>query len=410
MAPRRGLNPLTSPALNGRIDELVVGMMSGARHVPGASAFRAFSGLAEHLYTAVVNARNRRFDRGIGVRSLARPVVSVGNITAGGTGKTPVVRWLCESLRRSGHRPAVLLRGYKSTGGLSDEQRMLEQCLATGGVPVPVHANPSRFDGGTAVLAQRPDVDLFVLDDGFQHRKLARDFDLVLIDATNPFGFYHVHPRGLLREPLVGLRRASAVLITRSDEIAGITETIQLLVRRYSQVPVYSANHAHAGFRSAMSNLADPPDHPTSALAGRRVFAFCGIGNPDSFLRQVEHFAGPLAGSRRFGDHHAYTEADVRDLIAAAQQARAAVMVTTEKDWAKLSAIPSAVNAQIPIWRAELTIEFRADDGVKLIGQIRSAIEQPRPGAVATKASPPTSLASSRFPHKADAPSDTRSR
>jgi tetraacyldisaccharide 4'-kinase len=370
--------------LNGRIDELVISMMSGERHVPGASLFRALAGLAEHVYTAAVNARNRRFDRGTGIRSLPRPVISVGNITAGGTGKTPVVRWLCESLRRAGHHPAVLLRGYKAAGGLSDEQRMLEQCLAAGGVPVPVHANPDRFEGGMAVLARRADVDVFVLDDGFQHRKLARDFDLVLIDATNPFGFYHVHPRGLLREPLVGLRRASAILITRSDEIAGITETLQLLIRRHSQAPIYAASHAHAGFRSATSDVTQPPDHPTSDLAGRRVFAFCGIGNPDSFLRQVEHFAGPLAGSRRFGDHHAYTDADVRDLIEAARGAGANVMVTTEKDWAKLSTIPSAASSEIPIWRAALAIEFRGDDGARLFQHITSVIEQARARLVTT--------------------------
>lgn len=359
--------------------------MSGQRRGPLASLLRGVTALAEPIYSGVVSHRNRRFDRGVKVRSLPRPVISVGNITAGGTGKTPVVRWLCESLRHAGRRPAVLLRGYKSAAGVSDEQRMLEQSLR-GDPPIVVRANPNRFEGGAAVLADRPDVDCFVLDDGFQHRKLARDVDLVLIDATRPFGFGHVHPRGLLREPLKGLARAAALLITRSDEIppAALDELEQQL-RRYSTAPIYHSTHAHAGFRPATSDASHPPDHPTSDLAGRRVFAFCGIGNPDSFLRQVEHFAGPLAGSRRFGDHHAYTEPDVRDLTAAAQQARADVMVTTEKDWAKLSAMPSASNAQIPIWRAELAIEFRDNDGARLLQQITSTIEQSRARPVATQ-------------------------
>src|SRR5205814_1694442 len=168
--------------------------------------------------------RNSSYSRGI-LRSAraARPVISVGNITTGGTGKTPVVRWLASRLRDQGKHVAILLRGYKSAGAAgSDERELLDRLLnaSTSDNPVIVHANPDRVAGAAETLQKHPDVDVFVLDDGFQHRRLQRDFDLVLIDATNPFGFGHVLPRGLLREPLGGLGRASALLITRCDQVA----------------------------------------------------------------------------------------------------------------------------------------------------------------------------------------------
>ena len=188
--------------------------MSGERRGVRASVLRGTLGAAEPLYAAAVRGRNWLFDRGVGVRRLPRPVVSVGNITAGGTGKTPVVLWLADRLRRKGRRPAVLLRGYEAEGRpqrRADAARGAARTRRARCRPrIAVGVNPNRLAGGDGVLRGRPDVDVFVLDDGFQHRKLARDFDLVLIDAAQPFGYGHVHPRGLLREPLAGLRRADA--------------------------------------------------------------------------------------------------------------------------------------------------------------------------------------------------------
>ena len=140
--------------------------MSGEQRGLPASLLRGVLSLAEPGYQRIVSIRNRRSDAGRGVRRLPRPVISVGNITAGGTGKTPVVRWLCECLRAEGHRPAILMRGYKSRGGISDEQRMLEHALNGPGLPsIVVHANPDRFVGGIDILSRHPEVDLFVLDD-----------------------------------------------------------------------------------------------------------------------------------------------------------------------------------------------------------------------------------------------------
>jgi tetraacyldisaccharide 4'-kinase len=314
---------------------------------------------------------------------LPRPVISVGNLTTGGTGKTPVVRWLAERLRGAGKSVAVLSRGYKARPGeLGDEQRMLVELLSRPGEPpVIVRADPSRVRAGGDVLQRHPEVSAFLLDDGFQHRKLARDFDLVLINAPEPFGFGRVLPRGMLREPLAaGLRRAGAFLITRTDRVATADlEDVRETLRRHNPAaPVFESVHALTGFRVAD---ADARPLEPDALGDSRWFAFCGIGNPGSFVRQLEETGGTRVGHRVFADHHAYTHADVRALQAAAGEAKADVLVTTEKDWVKLAGIPAAHERNIPIWRADVEIVFsRTGDEARLLQFIQQAIET-SPGA-----------------------------
>src|SRR4051794_36561894 len=177
-------------------------IVSGEATGVGPASIRALLSLAEPFYAAAAGARNRAFDRDPRkLRRLPRPVISIGNLTAGGTGKTPVVRWLASRLRDDGLRVAVLSRGYKATpGSLGDEQRMLESLLnGPGKVPVVIRADPDRYSTGVAALREHPEIDVFLLDDGFQHRRLGRDLDLVLVNMTEPFGYGHVLPRGLLR-------------------------------------------------------------------------------------------------------------------------------------------------------------------------------------------------------------------
>ena len=254
------------------------------------------------------------------------------------------------------------MRGYKSKHGVSDEQRMLEQTLNTPlKSPMIVQADPDRFAGGTEVIRNHPDVDIFVLDDGFQHRQLAREFDLVLINATEPFGFGHVHPRGLLREPLRGLRRADAVILTRSDEVdvARLVEIEREIERHGEGVPVFHASHATVRWLDGESS------HAIESLADKRVFAFCGIGDPESFFRQIQKCAGQVVGTRAFPDHHAYSKRDLADLKTAATGAE--VLITTEKDWAKLATLPRTA---IPVWRSEMAIRFRPGDESRLLAQL----------------------------------------
>lgn len=355
-------------------------VMSGAERGPRAAALRAALALAEPFYTSAVRLRNRGYDRNPAkVRRLPRPVVSVGNLTAGGTGKTPVVRWLAGHLRDDGRRVAVLSRGYGAAAGTpGDELRMLDALLDTPGqLPVILRADPDRFAAGEVALADHPDLDAFLLDDGFQHRALHRDLDIVLLHAAEPFGFGHVLPRGLLREPVAGLRRAGAVVLTHATAAdGGAIERILATIRRHnSGVPVYRCVHRPTCLREPAGLGGGDVERPLAALAGRRVFAFCGIGNPAAFESTLVEFGGPLAGRHWFPDHHAYSPADLARVHAAARQAGATVLVTTEKDWVKLAPLPTARDEELPLWRLDVAAEFLDDDGPRLLEQVNEVVK-----------------------------------
>lgn len=361
-------------------EQYVRRVMSGDASGPRAAALRAAMATAEIPYSLAARARNAFFDRGIRhAVPLPRPVISIGNITAGGTGKTPAVRWLAERLRDAGKTVAILSRGYKAgaPGELGDEQRMLASLLADepANPPVIVRADPSRARAGQAVLREHPAVDVFLLDDGFQHRQLARDFDLVLVNAVEPFGFGRVMPRGLLREPLAGLRRADAFLLTRVDQVvpARIDGVREVLCRHNPDAPIYQSVHAHSGFRAAAGST---ELFSVKALRGRRWFAFCGIAGPESFVKQLDQVGGTRVGLRAFADHHAYTKTEVRCLRAEAAAAGADVLVTTEKDWVKLAALPGAGETGIglPIWRVDVRIAFHGDDEAALIQRVSDVV------------------------------------
>jgi tetraacyldisaccharide 4'-kinase len=356
-------------------------VMSGKATGPRAAALRALMTAGKVPYSVATGLRNRLFDAGMRKPAkLPRPVVSVGNITTGGTGKTPVVRWLAERLRGAGRSVAVLSRGYGARPGeWGDEQRMLADLLnRPGEQPVVIRSNPNRAEGGREVLRTNPDVSAFLLDDGYQHRKLARDFDLVLINAPEPFGFGHVLPRGMLRESLAGLRRASAFLLTRTDQVADedLFDTRAVLNRYNPTAPILESVHAITGFHT---EAAGAPALRPDALRDTRWFAFCGIGDPESFARQLQDLGGTRAGGRAFADHHAYTHADVRALQAEAADARAEVLITTEKDWVKLAPLPAAHERAVPIWRADVEVRFpRAEDETRLLKLIEAAIDASR--------------------------------
>lgn len=369
----------TPPAVNRAVEDYVQRVMSGAERGPRAALLRAGLSAAEPFYAGATRLRNRLYDaRVLAVHRLPRPVVSVGNITTGGTGKTPVVRWLAESLRAESRRVAILSRGYKAAapGQPGDEQLMLARQLnAPGrGTDVVIRANPDRFTAATTVLQEHPGIDVFLLDDGFQHRRLGRDLDLVLVSAVNPFGYGHALPRGLLREPLRGLRRAGAVVVTHADQ-AGPDElvSIERTIRQHAGgAPIYHAAHAHAGFRVEVDGA--DARYDSAELRSRRWFAFCGIGSPQTFMRQLEAVGGEPAGTRVFGDHHIYSRDDWTHLVRAARATGADALVTTEKDWVKVAPLCAASDERPPVWRADVTIQFREGDESALLGQVRGAI------------------------------------
>jgi tetraacyldisaccharide 4'-kinase len=341
--------------------ELAQEILSGSDRSLRGRLVRGLTAIAEPIYAAAMAGRNLAYSQGWRAsRRLPSPTVSVGNITTGGTGKTPVVRWLAGRLSEAGKNPAVLLRGYRTTaGGVSDEQQLLARGLPDA---IPVIANPNRFAGAEQALRQNGKIDTFVLDDGFQHRKVKRDFDLVLVNATEPFGFGHVLPRGLLREPMAGLRRADALLITRSSQVdSAALAKIESIIKKYnSAAPIYHADHVHTAIWMPGSGQRFP------IAAEERCFVFCGIADPRAFTAQFPN----CVGHQWFSDHHDYTADDLRGIVAQATAAGARRILTTEKDWVKIAALPSAGEIGV----VEMEIRFAGDDEQRLLGQIREKL------------------------------------
>ncbi len=347
--------------------------MSGEDQSPRAAILRGGLRVIEPFYATAMRLRNACYDRGIfTAHDLGRPTISVGNITTGGTGKTPVVQWLASQLRTRGHRPAILLRGYRSTSDRpSDEAMLLEQTLNTGEqVKIPVMPNPSRVAGAATVLTDCPEVSHFILDDGFQHRRAKRDFNLVLISATQPFGFGHVLPRGLLREPLSGLARADAFLITRASLVSkeAFLEIEGSLRSRHPNIPVFRCDHVQRTIWMPGSGEMVP----ITELTGRRVFLTAGIGDPAGFEHhltgtfQLTGARADIVGKRWWADHHAYTSADMDWLLAAAKSAGAGMLLTTGKDWVKMRPLGFV----LPVGVVNLEIEFAQGDELGLMERI----------------------------------------
>jgi tetraacyldisaccharide 4'-kinase len=361
--------------MSGDIEQQFIRIVSGHATSVGASLARGLLSTIEPFYAGATWIRNSLFDRQLkSVRRLPRPVISIGNITTGGTGKTPMVQWLAEALRGEGRHVAILSRGYRAApGNLGDELSMLDRALnEPGKAPVLLRAHSDRFAAGEELLKEHPEIDGFILDDGFQHRRLARDLDVVLINASEPFGFGHVLPRGLLREPLAGLRRAGALVLTHADHATPEQlSAIESRIRRHNPtVPIYQAMHAQAGLRSSRPETAL---HPIDELSHHRFFAFCGIGNPAAFDRQLARFAETYVGRRWFGDHHGYTPADLANLSAQARDARAEILITTEKDWVKIE--PFAHASEVPIWRSEIRMQFLGNSEQRLLDQIHTCLQ-----------------------------------
>lgn len=357
--------------------------MSGSRRGAAASLLRAGLSVAEPFYTAGVSIRSRMYDLGISKTTrLDRPVIAVGNLTAGGTGKTPMVRWIAESLRNQGQHVAIIARGYKSKPGeLGDEQRMLDRLLnGSGKEPVYLAANPNRIEAATKLLAEHSEVDVLVLDDAFQHRAVDRDLNLVLLNASEPFGHDHLLPRGLLREPISSLKRANAVVLTHSNEVTSdrLSQIEQRISNVDSSIPIYCGIHAPIGLRSSQVNSSEPVHIQLKELRGLPIFAFCGLASPDHFLRQLESLGAKVVGHRSFGDHHAYLPQDLSSLRDQARAASAQALITTEKDWIKLQELSGAAETDPPIWRLDVQMQFMRDDHDRLSAQIKSTLSEGR--------------------------------
>jgi tetraacyldisaccharide 4'-kinase len=348
----------------------VMAAMRGEKRGVGTALLRGGLSCLVPFYAAAVAGRNALFDAGVRrPRPLGRPVVSVGNLTTGGTGKTPMVIELARQLQALGTRPAVLLRGYAADARGSDEAAVLAAEL---GPAVPVAADPNRARAARAVLAAQPGVGVFLLDDGFQHRQVQRDLDLVLIDASDALAGAHLLPRGFWREPAGNLRRASAVIITRADAVSAgeLAELDQRVTALHGRGPIAHAAHRWLGFRDAGGHVL-----PLDALRGHKVLAVSGIGNPGPF-QAMARAASAGCAVLPFADHHAYTPGDLGAIAASARQQGCSAIVTTEKDWVKWSTPirdAALVAGVLPVYRPILTIAL-LDGAGGLTALLRAAV------------------------------------
>lgn len=295
-------------------------------------------------------------------KRLPFPVISIGNITVGGTGKTPAAMAVAEEAQKRGFYPVILTRGYRGKAeepcfvGTSepsaperygDEPVLMAEKLK--GVPVVKCAD--RYEGGMFAvrqlksrIANHASRLLFILDDGFQHWRLHRDKDILLIDAENPFGNRRLLPAGRLREPLEEIARAEGIIITRSDEQR--EESLQALeheIRRHnSTAPIYRAVHVPTALEKHSGEIL-----PAGAARGRKFFGFCAIGNPESFRKTIVTAGGRVEGLRYFRDHATYSQEDIERVGREAREAGADWIVTTEKDIIKLKNLDLPENIYI---------------------------------------------------------------
>ena len=330
-------------------------LVSGRQRGPLAAALRLGLRAAEIPYTWAVRWRNHRYATGAAnVHRVGVPVVSVGNLTLGGTGKTPMVEWIARWFTERGVAVGLVSRGYGTRhGSPNDEARELQWKLPG----VPHVQNPDR------VAAARSAIDEFhcraiVLDDAFQHRRIGRDLDVVLLDALEPLGFGHVFPRGTLREPPEGLSRADIVALSRADLLSAAERQ-----RLHDQVSRYAPRAAWLEVAHAPRALvaADRTEQPLEWLAGQRVLAFCGIGNPAGFRHTLATCGCQVAGFHEFPDHHDFSDRDLELLAATAVGLDATALVCTQKDMVKLGVDRLGDR---PLWAVRISLDILAGQDV----------------------------------------------
>ena len=346
-------------------------LVSGRRRGAAAAALRGLLAAAEVPYTWAIRWRNRRYDRG--KRRIERvevPVISVGNLTLGGTGKTPMVQWIVCQLLQQQIKVGIVSRGYGARRGPNDEA--LELALALPAVP--------HVQDADRVAAARRAIDQFgcealVLDDAFQHRRIARDLDIVLLDALEPFGFGRVFPRGTLREPVKGLSRADVVGLSRADLLSPQErESLRSQVMKlspgalwievvHSPVELVATRGAEGDspifadpLRGCPAKIGTVPQ-PLDTLRGRRVLAFCGLGNPAGFRHTLAVCGYEVCEFREFPDHYQYLPADLESLAAAAARLNVEAVVCTQKDLVKINRDRLGDR---PLWAVRVGIDFLA--------------------------------------------------
>jgi len=326
------------------------------------------------LYRGAMAARNAFYDRGMGITCLPVPVISIGNLSTGGTGKTPLTAWAYRALRRMGHVPVIAMRGHGARPGEgADEQAEYAERLPEAAIV----ARPNRaaalrevlpatgggVSGGTG--REWPAIDCVLLDDGFQHRRLARDLNIVLIDAERDTFRDRLLPAGHLREPLTNLRRADAVIVTRAEVVDPALEVT--IAQYHGRPPLGWCRHDWAAL-DVHTRTTERKE--VAWLRGKRLVIVLGVGHPASIERRLGREGAVTAARFIMADHHRYTPRDVERLRAASAGAEA--LFTTMKDWMKLRWLIDAVAWPVPIVVPDLRLEVHAG-AVALEARLREA-------------------------------------
>jgi tetraacyldisaccharide 4'-kinase len=314
---------------------------------------------ASRLYGIGVSLRTRLYASGLlKQKRLKATVISVGNLSVGGTGKTPLVIRLAEKFLQQGQRVAILSRGYRGTAGTSDEVELMRSRLQN---RVIFGVGKDRFAEGQRIESRQA-IDVFLLDDGFQHLQLARGLDIVLIDASRPMA-QALLPAGPMREPLSALTRAGIIIFTRTENAAGAKEAIQ----RLANLPIFAASNRLLGFRRMVS---EGPLQTVAELGSGPFFVFCGIGNPEAFVGDLQRWGITPAGHMFFADHHRYTLEDVQAIEHAAVQLGAKSLLTTEKDSWNLTDVQFA---GLPVFVSIIDIEMSGE--TEFLAAVNSALQ-----------------------------------
>jgi tetraacyldisaccharide 4'-kinase len=297
-------------------------------------------------------------------------VLSIGNLTVGGTGKTPATLRVAEWAREEGYRPAILSRGYggrhrKGVLDVTDGERVFIGPELAGDEPyllarnlsgVPVCVSKDRAHAGLHAF-KKHQIHFFILDDGFQHVGLHRDFDLVLLDGENPLGNGHLLPWGPLREPVEALKRADALVITRIGQTRLKDRWVEPVLKKFPETPVFFSDHFPSSVHIPKGSGVFAPEY----LKGKRVVAFTGIARPESFKKTLLELGVALIFFKGFPDHYPFSRKDIEELVRQKTRLKGDLLITTEKDWVRMESIPSC-----PVDLAYLTIRFGISSGEDL--------------------------------------------
>ncbi len=321
--------------------------------------------LLSFFYGVAMRARVWLYDRGIfSSQSLSAKVISVGNITLGGTGKTPFAHYLAEVIQAMGFRVAILSRGYKGNyaglyGVVSDGEKILMEPREAGDESyllarklkgIPILVGRKRFLSGNFAIEEFKS-QVIILDDGFQHLSLKRDINLLLLDARNLFGNGRVFPRGALREPISQMKRADALILTKCDESVNVIKLKEKLNKFVNNLPIFALHYTPVG----IERWGEKDPLPIEFLRNRRVWAFTGIGRPGSFREVLTGLGARVAGFEVFPDHYWYKPEDFQRLAEEGAKSGAEVLITTEKDMVRLKGF---LPEKLALWAIVVRHEF----------------------------------------------------